>query len=421
MRGSTFVTLFLLGCSLLLPPPSQAQFNPDKRSEFLRSVDKALAERKYDDALKLIRAAEGESKEVPQAIWGVAKARFRDEKHAETLTLLEEILDKHPDHDVASLAWLGKGQVYSALKDEKNMVASLQRGIDARRVPTRLSIMDAGDTHSWACETLGYHYLQREQWKEALEVFTKWEPSSWCGTCRNSMRSARLHNRLLCLVHLSRHAEAAELGWASVGDPLAAIALVRLYHGSGQLDDLKRMLQKLPDVEGDFAENMKRAIQLAESEMWSEHLSEFESVEEENAEDYGFTIAQHVASWRLLQNANACTEALIRFAEQSKHGHFAKLLAAIDSDETRAALVELAVEGDIYQQQTICGVINARCKNPKELIVQVAKRVPQQRKSYLNRGVDPAPFAQKFYRAWPLPTRSSLPQKLPVPESSDRR
>jgi hypothetical protein len=111
------------------------------------------------------------------------------------------------------------------------------------------------------------------------------------------------------------------------------------------------------------------------------------------------------------------TVALLRDAvdgddEQSRR--LVEVLAAIDSLAARKALVTLASEGGVKQQEMVCGIINTRVKEPEALIAQVAARVPKARKEATTAHAGPAPIAFQFYQTWPKAKRGSLPKSLPA-------
>ena len=108
-----------------------------------------------------------------------------------------------------------------------------------------MNIMDAGDTHGYACQRLGAYYLKRNDWAKALGVYSEWKPSSWCGTCLEGMQSRRQDFIRLCQAHLGQFNAAIEQAWRQtvsdqfIDDQLCMFVLVRLYAEAKQLEDLQ--------------------------------------------------------------------------------------------------------------------------------------------------------------------------------------
>jgi hypothetical protein len=135
------------------------------------------------------------------------------------------------------------------------MVATLERIIAAPCAETMLGVMDASNTHNRAYELLGGHYVRTRQWERALDSYSRWRPSSWCGNCSASLQLRQKNALLICLVHTGNHAAAANAAWKTVANGrsfdgsaswhMAALTLIRLYEEAGQRDDLVRILDEL--------------------------------------------------------------------------------------------------------------------------------------------------------------------------------
>jgi tetratricopeptide (TPR) repeat protein len=406
MQRGLFVYLLLLALSLFLPQSSPGQDAAPKPSQFLKSVGSALAARDYDKALSLIHAADAEPDEVPQALWRVAYVRFHDKENVETLELLQEIVEKYPDAEIASRAWLRMAQVYARLKDDEKMIAALEHGSGAKRA------------HNGAAEVIGQYLVQAGKWEKALAAYTDWKPSSHCGNCLRSMESSRLACIALCQAQLGKPVEAAQTAWQNRGDPFAMLSLIRLYSDAGQLHDLQKMLVS-KDKDKDKDKDIERALELAVSTKWTDHLREFEMIRDDKYAEYEFTLAQHVASWRLLQNAGSSTAAIISEAQEQPISHYTKLLAAIDTAECRNVLVDLAAVADDEQQWYVGHVIQARCEEPKELLWRVQQTGTVKRR-FWNSEVYPTPTTHPFYTSWPAVRRGSLPKQLAVDGEAEK-
>src|SRR6185436_8258558 len=74
---------------------------------------------------------------------------------------------------------------------------------------TERNIMDTSDTRQEAIKKIGRYHLQKADYNKARDAFTRWKPSSWCGTCLMSMQAQRQHLILVCRLHLGEHAAVA--------------------------------------------------------------------------------------------------------------------------------------------------------------------------------------------------------------------
>jgi hypothetical protein len=394
MYRRPFACLLLLTLSVSAARSLPAQDAAPKPSQFLKSVGSALAARDYHKAISLIRAADADHDVVPQALWRVAHVRF-------------------PDVNFASQAWLRTAQVYARLKEDEKMVAALERGIPLKRGAAR------GDGDNWA-EVVGQYLVQAEKWEKALATYTNWKPSSTCGTCLRDMESSRFNYITLCQAQLGKPAEAAQTAWQNHGDPLAMLSLIRLYSDAGQLEDLQKMLAQGEKGRNrlDEAKDIERALRLAVSRKWTDHLRQFEMIQDDRYVEYEFNVSQLVASWRLLQNAESSTAAIIGEAHEQPVSHYTKLLAAIDTVECRNVLVDLTAVTDDTQQAYVGSIIQARSKEPRELLARVEQRGTGKRRLW-NPVINEVPTTQLFYAKWPAVSRGSLPKQLSIAEEVD--
>jgi hypothetical protein len=259
-----------------------------------------------------------------------------------------------------------------------------------------------------------------------------------CGTCQEEMERIRENGILLCQLQLGRRDKAAEQAWVSltrtglVENDLFPFLLVRLYEEADQRADLQALARDLEKrAREEFAASPKHihrfqtiqrqtatlaeAVVLVDDPRWSERLAVFQDAgvpEEERARG----VLRHVAAWLLIREQKTTVQ-LLRDAvdgEDAQSRRLVEVLAAIDSPPARRALVTLAAEGGVKQQQMICGIINSRVKEPEALIAQVVARVPHPRKEMTTAQVGLAPVAFQFYQAWPKTKAGSLPKSLPA-------
>jgi tetratricopeptide (TPR) repeat protein len=424
----TVAVLFVLAAAL----PCLAQAPATKTPEWVTRLGELTKARKFDEAIALVRAKAAEeppAAEVPQAMFRVAQWLYGAEKYDESLKLLTEIIDRFPKSPVASLAWCGKGQVYGRQGKTDEMIAALERGMAAPRAWTETNVMDAGDTHGYACQVLGEHYLKSRQWDKALAVYTAWKPNSWCGTCLASMDARRSNSLLLCEVNLGRFDAAVERAWNNLGyDGLAMFVLVRLYAEANQLDDLDRLVLEHFDREYranpigrdrssqfvvqaaiETTASFGKAIKKARRRAFDDHLVTLRDLQSSAA------VEQHVARWALLQGHRSSVQQLSLEVLRSDRGgvQFLELLAVIDTPAARKELVQLAVTGDVYRQQMVCGFIRHRMKDSQPLIAEIVEKVPADRTTDTNWNIDPLPTTFRFYAAWTPPREKSLPKTLP--------
>ena len=422
----------LVGC---IVSPCAAQFTVPKQSELGRSVNERLNNGKHDDAIALLNAAAAEpnpSPDVAETLFTTAQFFFQREKYDTSLSLLKQITDHFPNSSVASLAWCGLGQTYGRLGDNEKMIAALEQGISKPRVPTAMNIMDSGDTHGFACQTLGNHYIANRHWEKAFQIFTDWKPTSWCGTCLGGMQTHRSNHILLCQANLAQFNPLIEQAWRDitangyVNDELAMFLLVRLYAESDQLDDLQLLTltlleqatKKFPIADSQTNQSRVRAIlaniaSLSDAIDNAKRKSSDSHLDALHSENRSAPIVEHVARWYLMRNQRA--DDIERAVLRAKSGYtpYLELLAAIDSPDSRQAMVDLASNGDIGRQQVVCGFIHHRMKSPEVLIARIVTRVPKDRARYTYSSQDPAPFHFRFYEAWTPPDKRSLPNSLP--------
>ncbi len=428
------LSVVLVSC---LSQRSEAQFTKPIESELTRTVTDRLRAEKYDEAIALLTKAAAEpgpGADVGQALFTTAQFFFVHEKYESSLALLKRITERFPDSPMASLASCGMGQVYGKLGDTDKMIAALERGMADPRKFTEMNIMDASDTHNYACQSLGEHYINTAQWEKALKIYTDWRPNSWCGTCWEGMQEARANSILLCHAHLGNFSVLSEQAWrdfvrnSQTRDQLEIFLLVRSYAEAGQLNDLEFLADRLyenaalrhpaelSESNKNFLSTVRKATAALATSIdhfrqkdLSTHVGILES---ENTSP----LSKHVARWTLIRDAKHSVPVLKTAALKARpaRGEFMTLLAAIDSIGSRAALVDLASTRDSYRMQAACGAIH-HLKNRKELLAKVIARVPEQDAHLVHLDSELQPFSPefRFYQQWTPPRPKSLPTILP--------
>lgn len=436
---------FALTLSLFAPVYAQSQVADPATIELQKRAVQLLNDGKTDEVLRLSKEYAAErpgSADIAQALFSVSRLLFVREKFDASLDLLQVITEKFPAAPAASLAWCGIGQVYEKKGDEPKMIAALERGMAAPRAATQVNIMDAGDTHSYACERLGAHYIKTKQWDKALAIYTDWKPSSWCGNCLDAMKSSKVDHQLLCLIHLGRLQEATDLAWHAVAegptlDRIPEFVLLRLYNETGQRSDFLLLLYELrlraknlaaenrdvteiAAVENvvkklDFTlRRVNAAVGLLQESDWNKLIEELLQYRDEDG--YSPSIESHVVSWLIVRDPTKTVPIIVRAAleDDDKQVKLGAILTAIDSPAARKGLVTIAISGSgIGHQQEICGLIAARVHDPDSLINQIKSLVRGERKKYLYSSQPPASFSKEFHLSWPTTKKGTLPKTLP--------
>jgi hypothetical protein len=183
---------------------------------------------------------------LDRALFQLSTAWFKtdDQKSEE---LLQKILRDYPTTTTASRAMLGLAEVYQQRGDEDKEIEWLRKCVDDPRTEaTGRNLMDTDDTRSTAIQRLAVRFEERGQWKEAVTMWTAWQPQSWCGTCHDQMLKRRTFHLVKCHCRLQDHRSAAQAAWASAAGPslggsdVIAWSLYILYRDAGQLAELRR-------------------------------------------------------------------------------------------------------------------------------------------------------------------------------------
>src|SRR5262245_5409312 len=129
-----------------------------------------------------------------------------------------------------------------------------QAGIGKPLFPT--VVIDGVECDFRDLEPVAREFFAKGQYKEALDAYTLWRPSSWCGTCLSSMHSERYSRIALGHVHLGDYPAAVRTCFEPIGQKElfrgnANEFLVQLYREAGQLDDLKQFLDAVETASGE--------------------------------------------------------------------------------------------------------------------------------------------------------------------------
>lgn len=396
---------------------------PRQPSELAVKVGELFKAKKLDDAVALVRTKAAEpmpDAEVPLLMFRVAQGLYGEEKYEPSLTLLKEITTQFPDVPATSLAWCGMGQVYGRLGKTDEMIAALERGMSAPRAWTEMGIMDAGDTHGYACEVLGEHYVQQKQWDKALRVYTAWEPRSWCGTCLWSMEATRQRRIFWCLIQLGRFDESARRSWLEMIEPrwldegLGDFVLLKSYAESGQLDDLESLAgqflamarEKLAvdsNEQGQYRlqaieqriESLHKSAALAKSARFSDHIAVIQNSKDD--------LQRRVAGWVLIREHKRSLQTLWKACyEPGDAGDtLTEILAVIDSPAAESALKAVARRAKPQRRELASSLLRSRAAPPEK-----RQKVEE----------EPGPhdiWSSEFYEPWPQLEKGSLPKELP--------
>ena len=222
----------------------------EARKGIVQSYLKAEQTAEADRALRELEKTAPEGTEFAEQLFAIAQAHFTAADYQKALAYLQEIVERFPQSRFAPLAQLGMGEAYEKTGDEEKMVAAYMKAAGLPRSPTSTNVMDASDSHNRANERLARYYMDKQDWAEALRWWIHWKPSSWCGTCQQSMEARRAESIAICLLHLGRHREAARAcldfltrregeGWA----PCIATLVARLYRDAEQTADFLQMVE----------------------------------------------------------------------------------------------------------------------------------------------------------------------------------
>jgi len=168
-------------------------------------IQPSLAAGLVDEALRTLRDLERDAPkgtDIGAELFAVSKAYFGKKDYDRSLVLLKEIVERSPEGPSAPLAYIGMGEAYGKLGKEELMVEAYVKAASLPSADTRTDIMDASNTRNRAFEFLADYYMKKGNWAEAERWWQAWKPSSWCGTCADSMRQLKAKNIERCRIPL---------------------------------------------------------------------------------------------------------------------------------------------------------------------------------------------------------------------------
>jgi hypothetical protein len=154
------------------------------------------------DALREFQQGAQRDADLGWPMFEIAQDLYSHGQKDKALALVEELVERYPSSKVTGKAWLGLGEMYHDMGDEAGMVAAYRRAAELPSVDTRSNIMDASNTRNIAFESLAQYYTQKQQWAQALRWWWSWRPTSWCGTCAESMELRRAKALAQCVTNL---------------------------------------------------------------------------------------------------------------------------------------------------------------------------------------------------------------------------
>lgn len=421
MRNLKLTAAILL--VVVTTPLCHAQAPAAKPQEWVTRLDKLTKEKKFDEAVALVRAKAAEdppAAELPTAMFGLSQTLLLYEKNDESLAILKEIPERFPKSSLASLAWCGMGQVYSRLEKHDEMIAALERGRAGLRVDAEFRRIDLLDAYGFACHQLGEHYLKNQQWEKALVAFSDWEPNSFCGNCLEAILAEKSERILWCLLQLERYDEVSRRTWKEIAhgtwadDQLNDFVLIRLYAEAGQLDDLRtqvngflnlaetrldrgteKELHRLESSIRPRVTTLLKSIELAESKRYSDHIAVFR--------EEGDRSQHHLSAWVLIRDHSRTVPILLKEARQEDDAGilFIDFLAAIHSPAADSAIKSLASKSPPARRKRAVELQRAIRAKELEVLHAEGMVIPGQR------------MPLHWYQKWPDVASESLPVSLP--------
>jgi len=252
------------------------------------------------------------------------------------------------------------GEVYAELGEEKKMLAAYMAAATMEPVDARTNAMEIAGTRSRAHVLLGDHYLQKQDWDEALKWWQGWKPAGWCGTGARAMDERRIRKIAVCLRNLGRESEAMRL-------LEQALFQRTILEGAGiglDVVDIYRQAGKLPEIEG----RLRRAARKDHpNAAVGAALQYIELIGQSEKQDYealwrnldGHPFVPYLHSWKVIRSE----EMLAAEGERLKP-FLLKKMAGTDSDPLWAAvlLAEIKAAGALDQiKERIVAENNAPC------------------------------------------------------------
>jgi hypothetical protein len=225
------------------PPPTPARKALNKLLDSIYAGDAKASQQDYEQLTKNFSGKEV----ADEAAWHYALFHLRQRNLDKGQDLLLSLKQSGRKNRWVSQALITLADVAQQRRDERAMLGFLVEALQAPAAPAGRNLMDTIDTRQEAFIRLARHYRDKGDFKKALDYFTRWQPQSWCGTCRASMEAERAQEIILCQLHLGDHATAMrnifrrlqKEDWLINFD---AWVLWRLYSDAGQLGDLRAML-----------------------------------------------------------------------------------------------------------------------------------------------------------------------------------
>lgn len=162
---------------------------------------------------------------------GLAKQNHYDDN--DSMALLLELLQQCEGHTDASLILFELAQLARARGDTDEYLGWLQRCSNFRPTRGHYGVFTSTDMGPEATRQLAEWHERQGYHFQALVLWWKWEPSSWCGTCLRGMVNARDANMKRCLLRSVQDSWIVLVWWAVIvlivsGGVLARTAFRRL-------------------------------------------------------------------------------------------------------------------------------------------------------------------------------------------------
>jgi len=146
------------------------------------------------------------SSEKQAARFQLAQLLFKGRQYEEARKELHQLTKS--DGTTKARAHLLLAGIHEQLGAVDGMLAELEQAARAPAAPTNRNIMDTSDTAQTALIRLAQHYQAKREYEKALDYFSRWKVSSWCGTCATQLEYQRDLYIAECLVGLGRPDEA---------------------------------------------------------------------------------------------------------------------------------------------------------------------------------------------------------------------
>lgn len=228
-----------------VPPPTPERQALDELVKSIVARDARAARRAYERIARDYRGKEA----ADEAAWHYAGFLFEQGGLDKAQEIFLSLKRSGRENRWVSLALIGLSEVAEKRGDERAMLGYLEEAVKVKPFPTDRNLRDTRDTRQEAILRLARYYQDKRDFKKALEYYTRWEPRSWCGTCRASMMARRKREMALCQMQLGEHAAVIrdrlqllqKEDWLSSFD---SWLVWRLYNDAGQIGDLRKILDQ---------------------------------------------------------------------------------------------------------------------------------------------------------------------------------